>query len=215
MAAKRFALGIPRWFSIVAIGSAILFVALGALLIADARNSRLEVERLAALLCARGGMTIAEIGAGNGWLSVEIARRVAPGGHVFSTERSLELRDAVRKNAAEHGVENITVIEAGERSTNLAADCCDGVFMRHVYHHLPDVRPIADSIRQALRQNGLLVIIECEPRAWPRFLGAASDAHSIERDRLVREVAAAGFEFVRVETWPGSHMYVAIFRDKS
>lgn len=215
MAAKHFALGRPRWISIVASGAALLVVALGGILIADARNSRLEVERLAALLRAKPGMTIAEIGAGNGWLSIAIARRVGPDGHVFSTERSLELRDAVREAAAEHGVENITVIDAGDRSTNLAADCCDGVFMRHVYHHLRDVRPIADSIRQALRQNGLLVIIECEPHGWPGFLGAASDAHSIDRDRLVREVAAAGFEFVRVEAWPGSHMYVAVFRDQS
>jgi len=212
MAARPFGFVVPRWLSIAAIVVAVAAVLLGAVLLADARNTRREVETLAAVLQAGPGMTVAEIGAGTGWLTIEIARRVAPTGRVLATERSPDLREAIRRSAAEGRVDNITIIEAGDRSINLPAGCCDAIFMRHVYHHLPNPRAINDSIRKALRPSGLLVIIECEPRAWPAFLARSSRAHSIERDRLRADVAAAGFQFVRFHEWPGNQMYAGLFR---
>lgn len=202
----------PRWLSIAAIAAAAAAVLLGGVLLADARISRREVETLAAVIQARPGMTVAEIGAGTGWLAVEMARRVAPTGRVLATERSPDLREAVRRRAVEGHVSNVSIIEAGDQSTGLPAGCCDAIFMRHVYHHLPAPDAINASIRAALRPNGRLVIIECEPRTWPGILGLASRAHSVEPDKLRVGVTAAGLRFVRFHEWPGNQMYAAVFQ---
>ena len=108
-------------------------------------------------------MTVAEIGAGSGWLTVEVAQRVGPPGRVYATELTAARLDEIRQAAGEAGLRNVTVLEAGARATNLSAACCDAIFMRRVYHHLSDPSPILTSVHDALRSGGRLVIIEFRP----------------------------------------------------
>jgi precorrin-6B methylase 2 len=124
------------------------------------RSRRAEVTRLAERLSLHEGMTVAEIGAGTGWLTVEVAQRVGPSGRVYSTELTAPRLDAIRHAAREAGVSNVTVLEAGDRTTNLSASCCDAIFMRRVYHHLSDAPAVTASLRKALKAGGRLAIIE-------------------------------------------------------
>jgi precorrin-6B methylase 2 len=64
------------------------------------RSRRAEVHQLTELLSLREGMTVGEIGAGRGWLTVEVARRVGPSGRVYSTELSAARLDDIRQAVA-------------------------------------------------------------------------------------------------------------------
>jgi precorrin-6B methylase 2 len=153
----------PRTRALI-IGSAVLVaVAATAFLLAQ-RSRRAEVDRLAELLSLREGMTVADIGAGTGWLTVEVAQRVGRSGRVYSTEISAaRLRD-IRQAAAAAGLSNVIVSEAGERATGLPSGCCDAIFMRRrVYHHRSAPSAILTSIHEALRPGGRLLIIDFRP----------------------------------------------------
>ena len=83
---------IARWLA-----GAIVAIALLTLV---SRGGETEVERLAQLLDIQPGDTVADVGAGDGWLSVEVAMAVGEAGHVFATELSGRRRDDTRSSQA-------------------------------------------------------------------------------------------------------------------
>ena len=169
-----------------------------------------EIERLANLLDIQPGDTVADVGAGDGWLSVEVATVAGEAGHVFATELSSRRRDDIRESVAVAGLGNVTVVEAGEHETNLAPGCCDAIFMRRVYHHLTDPAAYNASLYASLKPGGRLAIVELEfngilsPfRGWP---------HWTDDERVVAEVTAAGLTHVTTADWPLAAHYAAVFR---
>ncbi|HEU4429599.1 MAG TPA: methyltransferase domain-containing protein [Myxococcota bacterium] len=166
-----------------------------------------EAERLAKLLDARAGSRIADIGAGEGELAVEIAKRVGPSGRVYATELAEEERAAIRERARAEGVANVEVIEAQISATGLPTACCDAVFLRNVYHHLSDPSAIAKDIQRALVPGGTLVVIDFPPTwflaPWsPEGVGEERSGHGITIEAALRELESAGFTRVDViESW--------------
>ena len=169
-----------------------------------------EVERLADVLEIQPGDAVADVGAGDGWLSIEVAALVGESGRVFATELSADRRDAIRTAVAAAGLDNVTVVEAGEQETNLPPGCCDAIFMRRVYHHLTDPAATNASLHAALKPGGRLAIVELEfsgflrpLRGWPHWTDDA---------QVVAEVAAAGLTHVETLDWPLGAHYAALFR---
>ena len=104
------------------------------LMLAGAQTAE-EAARLFDALELEPGMTVGEVGAGRGEMTIEMANRLGGEGHVYTNEldpaRLEDIRNAVRREQ----IENVTVIESGANSTNLPERCCDAIFMRDVYHH--------------------------------------------------------------------------------
>lgn len=173
-------------------------------------DSETEVERLARVLDIEPGDTVADVGAGDGWLSIEIANRVSESGHVFATELSADRREDIRAAVAAAGLDNVTVVEAGERETNLAPECCDAIFLRRVYHHLTDTAAMNASFHASLKPGGRLAVIELEFEGLLRpFRGSE---HWIDDAQVVAEVTAAGLTHVETFDWPLGAHYAAVFR---
>ncbi len=166
-----------------------------------------EADRLMQELALTPGMTVAEIGAGRGELTVEMARRLGPRGRVVSTEIDAARLDDIRRAVARASLDNVTVITAGERDTNLEAECCDAIYMREVFHHFSDPAQATASLRRALKPGGLLAVIDY-PQRGPR----GSSCHCIEKAELIQLVTAHGFERVREKDgWAGIR-YLVVFR---
>jgi len=163
-----------------------------------------EAARLFELLELRPGMTIAEVGAGRGEMTVEMSKRLGPNGRVYSTEldpaRLTEIGEAVSRER----LTNVTVITAGERVSNLPASCCDAIFMRDVYHHFTFPDEYDRSLVAALKPGGRLVVIDFEPMpgsAVPEGVPANRGGHGVPPNVIVDEMKAAGLTPVR--TIPG------------
>lgn len=193
---------IVRWLA-----GAVLVIAV---LMLVGRGGDTEIERLASLLDIQPGDTVADVGAGDGWLSVEVATVVGETGQVFATELSARRRDEIHESVAVAGLENVTVVEAGEHDTNLPPGCCDAIFLRRVYHHLTDPAAYNASLRDSLEPGGRLAIVELEfngilrpLRRWP---------HWTDDERVVAEVTAVGLTHVTTADWPVAAHYAAVFR---
>lgn len=176
-----------------------------------------EAERLAALLEVRPGQTIADIGAGSGAMTVEMARRVGETGRVYSTEVDPDRLDDIRARVAREGLRTVTVVQAAEKETKLPAACCHAIFMRNVYHHIEDPSAFGASLRRAIKDRGRLAVIDFEPGTlWPLVpsSGAASQrrGHGVKREDLAQELERVGFRVDRqVEDW-GGRMFAVLFR---
>ncbi len=77
-------------------------------------------------MIVKPGATIAEIGAGNGAMSVLMAAKVGPGGHVYSTEIDPKRRAEIQKRVAGAGLGNVTVVTATATDTGLPAGAAMG-----------------------------------------------------------------------------------------
>jgi ubiquinone/menaquinone biosynthesis C-methylase UbiE len=151
---------------------------------------------------------IADVGAGRGELTVEMARHL-PTGRVLSTEIDRNRLEEIERAAARAGLRNVTVIEAGARDSNLPDGCCDAVYMREVYHHFDDGPAMTSTIHRALRPGGLLAVID-----YPKRGHAGANCHCIAKETLVPQVSAQGFEVVHDEDrWSGTR-YLVVFRKR-
>jgi predicted methyltransferase len=163
-----------------------------------------EAARLFELLELRPGMSVAEVGAGRGEMTVEMSKRLGPNGRVYSTEldpaRLADIRNAVSREQ----LTNVNVVEAGTRVSNLPAVCCDAIFMRDVYHHFTSPDEYDRSLAAALKLGGRLAVIDFEPApgmAAPEGVPANRGGHGVTPNIIVDEMKAAGLSEVR--TIPG------------
>lgn len=177
-----------------------------------------EADRLAGVLSVSPGQTVAEIGAGAGVMTVEMARRVGTGGRVYATELAAGRREEIRVRVSREGFANVIVVEAGATETHLPEGCCAAIFMRNVYHHIERTGPFNASVRRAIRDGGRFGVVDFEPGAFWFLAGASSvesaarSGHGVARAALIAEVTPAGFTVERqIEDW-GGRMFLVLFR---
>ena len=164
-----------------------------------------DSDRIIKALDLRAGSIVAEIGAGDGELTVSIARIVGEAGRVFSNELNDGKVQALRLKAQNSGLTNVTVVAGRVTETSLPDQCCDGIFMRDVYHHFSDPAAMNASIMRALRPGGRLVILEFGPPPGAEHSEAAHRGddghHGITPATLERELEAARFEILSTEEY--------------
>ena len=172
-----------------------------------------EAGKLATLLKWQPGEVVAEIGAGDGRMTLAAAKFVSPGGKVYSTELDAKKLAHLEELAAKE--KSLTVLKAGEAETNLPPACCDSIFMRLVYHHFTKPAEIDASLFQSLKPGGLLAVIDEEPRPGsspPPGVPANRSGHGVPQRLAIEELTAAGFQVVTaIKAWPDDH-YCVILR---
>lgn len=177
-----------------------------------------DAARLVTSLKLDPGQTVADIGAGRGQLTVELAHAVGPSGRVYATELdSSRLRD-IREAATDAGLENVSVIEAHATRTNLPDGCCDALVLRRVYHHFDDPGPMNASLLQSLKPGGRLAVIDFVPDGKESDNPAERDSgshHGITSATVVRELEQAGFETLAVEDGARAGRYMVVVRRPS
>jgi SAM-dependent methyltransferase len=185
------------------------------------RASGPELPRLRHVLALKPGVSVADVGAGKGELTVALAAEVGPGGRVYSTEIDLESLEQIRAAVAAARLANVTLVQAQSRETGLPANCCDAIVLRRVYHHLTDPPATNASLLRALRPGGVLAVIDFPPLlSWlwpwpPAEVPRNRGGHGVDARLVAEEVVASGFALVRViEDWPGRWplaSYCAVF----
>jgi SAM-dependent methyltransferase len=170
-----------------------------------------ELPRLRHVLALKPGMSVADVGAGNGELTVALAAEVGSSGRVYSTDIDPESLEQVRASATAARFANVTLVQSQASHTRLPANCCDAIVVRRVYHHLTDPVAINASLLRSLRPGGVLAVIDFPPLvSWPWPLN-----HGVDARRVTDEAVASGFQLVQViEDWPGRGplaSYCAVF----
>ena len=180
------------------------------------RQSDAELERfhrvddLLKLLDARPGAVIADVGAGEGFYTVRIARAVMPGGRVVAEDIDEKALAKLRERADREHVENVEVVLGTVDDPKLPTQL-DAAFIHNAYHEMTAHQAILARIRESLRPGGRLLIVEPmhdSSRGLPREKQEAN--HDIEIGLVEDDLRAAGFEiqqrdieFVKLKGDPG------------
>ena len=196
---------------------ALVIAALSLLLFLGAQASSDEVRRLGQVMGWKAGQTIGDVGAGKGEIGIAAAGVVGKTGRVYVTELDEEKRKALEGEVKSRGLANIVVLQAAEKQTNLPNECCDGIVLRRVYHHLTAPVEMDASLLRSLKPGGELAIIDFAPRKWlsesdpVKGVPANRGGHGIPKNILIEELTNAGFKVDKVfDDWPDG--YCVVFR---
>ena len=183
----------------------------------QARQAVVEAAEIYTTLHLRPTSRVADVGAGTGAYSLELARELAPDGYVYATEIDLGRLAAIRVAVGEAGLDNVTTLESSRTKTGLPPGCCDGVFLRKVYHHLTDPGAMAANLFAVVRPGGRLAIIDFEPNRWLSLISPVDavpenrNGHGVQPDVVVAELTAAGFVLEALHDDWGSGNYCLVF----
>jgi ubiquinone/menaquinone biosynthesis C-methylase UbiE len=173
------------------------------------RETRIDEEQpekmLNALRIPRGA-TVADVGAGAGYHSIRLARKVGPKGIVYATDVQPEMLRMLRDNARGARVTNIKPIRCTQAETGLPEGAVDLILMVDVYHECSDPEAILQGLLAALKPRGRLVLVE--------FRGEDPDVpikpeHKMTLEQVRREVEPQGFTFKdSLEFLPWQHVII-------
>jgi ubiquinone/menaquinone biosynthesis C-methylase UbiE len=132
------------------------------------------------------GAKVADIGAGAGWFTIRLARRVGPRGTVYAQDVQRQMLEAVRRRVSREGLRNVQV-RLGEGSVpNLPQGALDAVLVVDVYPEVEDRVTLLRNLATALRPNGRIGIVNYKPgRGGPGpspTEGVRVDSASVEAD---------------------------------
>ena len=141
----------------------------------------------------KSGMTVADVGAGSGFMAMLFARQVGPEGRVIAAEISRPFAAAIAERAKREGVQNLTTVIGTQTETGLPAGSADIVFTSDVYHHFEQVAATLASIRRALKPGGRFIVVDFEriPGVTPQ---STLDHVRAGKETVIEEVLAAGFK---------------------
>ena len=195
------------------------------------RASAGELDRIVEVLAIRPGMTVADVGAGDGDWSLAIAERVGRTGRVIATEVDQDELRKIEQRVEAAGLSNITALLGHQEDAGLPEGCCDAILLRMVYHHFVDPPAMLGSLRRAMRPGGRLAVIDITPQThWRRLQGVPErgghgiptedQAEAVLRhlpEDLIDEISEQGFELVaRHEDWNGDRdRFCVVFQSSS
>ena len=168
------------------------------------RESEESPSRAVAQLGLKPGQTVCDLGAGTGYYAVRMSRLVGPAGKVYAVDIQPKMLELLSKRLASAGIKNIEPVLGGETETNLPPASQDMILLVDVYHEFARPQQMLRSIRQALKDDGRLVLLEFrkEDPAVPIRL-----EHKMSLAEVKMEMEPEGFVIDKViDTLPWQHM---------
>jgi tRNA A58 N-methylase Trm61 len=152
------------------------------------------------------GMVVADVGAGTGYMSLRLAKRVGPAGRVYANDLQPEMLRRLQQNAAKAKITNIETVLGEETDPKLPAGRMDLVLLVDVYHEFLKPREMIDKIRESMKPNGRLALLEYrkEDPAVP-----IREEHKMSVAEVKAELEPQGFVLSQViETLPRQHILI-------
>jgi SAM-dependent methyltransferase len=162
------------------------------------RNEReMEEQPEVALdaLAIEKGMVVADVGAGSGYFAIRLARRVGPSGKVYANDIQPEMLARLQDRLDAEDITNVETVLGTQVNARLPAGKIDLVLMVDVYHELAQPQRMLDHLRQALKPDGRLVVVEYR-KEDPTI--PIRPEHKMSVAEVKSEIEAEGFRLVDV-----------------
>lgn len=166
----------------------------------DRKNEAGEVMNKAGI---KPGMTVADIGAGEGYYTIRLASRVGKDGRVLAEDIVPAVRDALAERVARERLDNVSVRLGEPANPKLPANSFDRVLMVHMYHEIERPYEFLWNLRSSLTPGGLVVVVDAD---------RPTGNHGTPPALLKCEFAAVGYALVATDEMPSAGGYLATFR---
>ena len=140
------------------------------------------------------GMAVCDLGCGNGYWTLPMARDVGEGGKVYAVDIQREMLQKLRQRSSKYKLNNIEPVLGKVDDPNLPANQMDLVLMVDVYHEFSHPESMLWGIRRSLKPKGVVALLEYreeDPNVPIKPL------HKMSKRQIMKEYTANGFKLVR------------------
>lgn len=168
----------------------------------DARDGRNEAQTVMDLADIRPGMTVADIGAGEGYYTIRLAERVGADGRVLAQDISREALERLGRRVEKERLENISIKLGEADDPQLPADSFDRIFLVHMYHEVTEPYAFLWRLWPALNTEGQIIVVESD---------SPVGRHGMPHTVLFCEFEAVGYVLIEYTERPDIKGYFARF----
>lgn len=168
----------------------------------EARDDRNEAITVMDLADIRPGMTVADIGAGDGYYTVRLADRVGAEGRVLAQDIDRDALLRLGNRVERERLDNVSIKLGAEDDPRLPQGSFDRIFLVHMYHEVTEPYAFLWRLRPALAEDGQVIVVDVDRPA---------DQHGISPQLLFCEFEAVGFRLVEFVRKPELAGYYAQF----
>jgi ubiquinone/menaquinone biosynthesis C-methylase UbiE len=170
------------------------------------RDSEEDPDHAIDVLKIAKGSTVADIGAGSGYMTAKLAKKVGPEGRVFANDIQPGMIELLDKRMTKSKITNVSPVLGTQDDPRLPLDAIDLVLMVDVYHELSQPQLMLRHIKASLRPGGRLVLLEYR-KEDPNVPIKPEHKMSVAEAKL--EVEAEGFKLTRTnEDLPRQHILI-------
>ncbi|KAA5546338.1 class I SAM-dependent methyltransferase [Roseiconus nitratireducens] len=140
------------------------------------------------------GMVVCDLGCGNGYWTLPMARKVGEDGRVYAVDIQREMLQKLRQRADRYNLKNIQPVLGTVDDPKLPEDTLDLLLMVDVYHEFSHPQSMLWEIRRALKPTGVIALLEYreEDPTVP-----IKPLHKMSKRQIMKEYQANGFKLVR------------------
>ena len=168
----------------------------------EVRDDRHEAGTVMDLAMIRPGMTVADIGAGEGYYTIRLAERVGRKGRVLAQDINQEALKRLGSRVERERLDNVSIKLGAVDDPRLPASSFDRIFLVHMYHEVSEPYAFLWRLRPALKQGGQVIVVDTD---------RPTDDHGIPPALLFCELDAVGFRLVEFVRKPEIAGYYAQF----
>jgi SAM-dependent methyltransferase len=166
------------------------------------RDRDREAERVFERLGVRPGLRVADLGAGEGYYTVRLARQLGPGATVYAEDVNPAFLKGLQARLAREGFGYVHTVLGAPQDPKLPADSIDLALLSHVYHEIENPFAFMYRLRRSLAPDGRVAIVEAD---------RPTQSHGTPPVVLRCEMAAVGYREVDFLPLAPTENYLAVF----
>ncbi len=168
----------------------------------ETRDANGEAERVMDHLGIRPGIRVADIGAGDGYYTVRLARRLGPSATIYAEDVTAEYLKGLEARLVREGIASVKLVLGAPRDPKLPPASTDVAILSHMYHEIENPYEFLYRLRPALAPNARVGIIDND---------RLTQDHGTPPALLRCELAAVGYRQVDFVSLAPAEGYLAVF----
>jgi len=167
------------------------------------RDRKGEADAVMHAAGVKTGMTVADIGAGEGYYTIRLATKVGAKGRVLAEDIVKTFHDRLADRVYRDRLDNVSVKLGQPADPQLPAGSFDRIFMVHMYHEIEEPYEFLWNLRPALAPGGLVAVVDAD---------RPTQAHGTPPALLECEFKQVGYTLVVRKPMPQAGGYLALFK---
>ena len=162
------------------------------------RDAWQKPDQIMDTLAIADGAVVADLGAGGGWFTVRLARRVGPNGIVYAEDIQRLMIESIQRRVQKEGLQNVRLVNGTSTDPGLPAGALDAVLIVDAFHEMEEPVALLRNVAVALKPQGRVGIIDyTQGEGGP----GPPPGERIAPEVIVNAANAAGLRLLRQETF--------------
>ena len=164
-----------------------------------------QPQRILDSLDIKPGMVVGEAGAGEGYFTFKLSKRIGPSGKIYANDIDSEKLETLKEHMEHDNITNIIPLLGKIEDPCFPDSSLDMVIMVYVIHHLEEPVPFFENLKSDLKAGAALVIIERDPDKH-----GGRNGHFLPKEEVQQILIESNYTIERIMTFlPRDNIYIA------